>query len=308
MKPISKILTRAGALSGPAVLAIGMMAASHASAAVPTASPAGTIKAPCGQAFNLKVPAGKTHLAVVALGANGGGGGGAASSSSGGSGGAGSKVTASYAVKAGQVFHGVIGCGGQTAPSGGGVVGTGGLGGAGFEAGANGGDGWYCVGIPGACINGPDGSGGGGGGSTGLVKSTSLIPLVVAAGGGGGGESMCAGSSGGGGGGASYPNGGNGGQGANSGDQGGNGGISGSVALATPGATGNEVDGTAAGNGGGGAGYGGGSGGPSGNASDCSSGGGGGGGASYAHGKKSAVYASAPSGNSNNGSLTVTFS
>ena len=193
MHTLNKIIARAGVFSGAAVLAVGAVAAAQSAASASDAQTQ-TLTTACGQPFNLTAPRRTIQLAIVAYGANGGSGGAAASSNDPGQGGTAGGVTVTFKVKPGQKFHGVIGCGGQNAPQGGGVVATGGQGGAGFEAGANGGDGWYCVGIPGACINGPDGSGGGGGGSTGLYKGTSTIPLFVAAGGGGGASYLAAGS------------------------------------------------------------------------------------------------------------------
>ncbi len=320
------------------------------------AVPAGTVAAQatqtiwpgpsqCGVLGTTTVPAGASIMDVVMYGASGGVGGAANSAQGyGGGGGAGSQVTASYLVSGGQTIAAVVGCAGQSAPQGNGVVATGGGGGAGWSGGGNGGNGYYCAGICGAAIQGSNGSGGGGGGSTGLCLGTScssyaqenLDPpsslLAVAGGGGGGGETMCAGTYGGGGGSGgagnttadvagvgSGPGGGGGGNGGSGGDAGA-GGINNNSELTFPllnetfgagvtggdgGSSGGANFGDGAGSGAGGGGVAAG-GGASAGTTDCGAGGGGAGGSSWVNAVALSSGFGQQSG-SGNGSIVVTF-
>jgi hypothetical protein len=261
----------------------------------------------CGIQSTATVPSSANSVSATLNGGPGGGGGGAASSDSGGGGGGASTAGASFAVTPGEQLTAIAGCSGASAPSGSGVVSTGGAGGLGYSNGGSGGNGYYCAGInvDGDCIgdSGADGSGGGGGGSSAVCVGAScqvgITPLIVAGGGGGGGESMCAGSDGGGGGtgggGSSTSSvdltgagnsGTDGGQGATSGDVGGAGGVNntGDSPGGTPGGEGSTTvsAGDSAGNGGGGGGYVGGQGSTATAGVDCGAGGGGGGGSSWA--------------------------
>ena len=186
-----------------------------ASAAAQSSSTGPTIwsgPSQCGVAGSITAPAHAAYMKVQMSGASGGSGGAANSAQGyGGPEGIGGGVEAEFPIQAGQTFTAVVGCAGQSAPQGNGVVGIGGNGGGGWSTGGQGGNGYYCSGICGNDypLEGYDGSGGGGGGSTGLCVGTSCssygnenlsVPsslLAVAGGGGGGGETMCAGTYGG---------------------------------------------------------------------------------------------------------------
>ena len=293
--------------------------------------------AKCGT-FGMRAPAAAAYMDVSMYGGSGGVGGAAASAQGyGGSGGLGGEVQAEFQIQGGQIFSAVVGCEGQSAPQGAGVVGTGGAGGTGWSDGGNGGNGMFCATFCGVGVtSGLDGSGGGGGGSTGICIGETCqsqlhedlhVPsslLAVAGGGGGGGETMCAGTYGGSGGdggtggitsdvsGVGFgPTGANGGEGGSSGASGGAGvpnnlgAYSGHMDGGGAGTTSDPNFGDMAGSGGGGAGlaagYGGGSG-----TRNCAAGGGGAGGSSWVNGtaiSHSFGTQSAPG----NGSIRVTF-
>ncbi len=332
-------------------LTVAMAPAASAATAQPNGSPVGesTWSGPsaCGQEATVTAPSNAAFMQVVLYGASGGIGGAAASAQGyGGAEGLGSEIQAEFAIQGGQTIAAVVGCQGQSAPQGNGVVGTGGSGGAGWSSGASGGNGYYCAGLCSLSIQGTDGSGGGGGGSTALCLSQcpsssfastteSFINadppsglLAVAGGGGGGGETMCAGTYGGGGGAGGTgnktadlsgvgegPGGGSGGTGGTGGDAGGPGGLNnatlgafakGFPSVGSPGASSGGA------NFGDGAGSGGGGGGlvggsgGSGGATDCGAGGGGGGGSSWVN--LSAVSGSfSTQSSAGNGGITVTF-
>lgn len=254
---------------GLGALGIGLAApVAQAAAPAPQGQPIGTSQwsgpSGCGAYGSVQAPANAAYVDVTLAGGSGGSGGAASSGQGyGGRGAPGGFVTAEFAIQGGAVVGAVVGCQGQSAPQGNGVVGTGGAGGAGWTSGGAGGYGYYCSGICGHDIyEGSDGSGGGGGGSTAVclgvcpfdaLSGASVVflnshpspnLLAVAGGGGGGGETMCSGTYGGVGGepatGAyaydlaqvgSGPGGGSGGSGQTGGDAGGAGGIN-SINLA----------------------------------------------------------------------------
>lgn len=331
-------------------LTVAMAPTASAATPQPNGSPVGesTWSGPsaCGQEATITAPSNAAFMQVVLYGASGGTGGAAASAQGyGGAGGLGSEIQGEFAIQGGQTIAAIVGCQGQSAPQGNGVVGTGGAGGAGWSSGASGGNGYYCAGLCSLSIQGTDGSGGGGGGSTALclsqcpsssfsVSTNSFINadppsdlLAVAGGGGGGGETMCAGTYGGSGGTAGTgnkaadlsgvgegPGGGSGGTGGTGGDVGGPGGVNnansvlikGFPSAGVPGASSGGANfGDGAGSGGGGGGLVGGGGG-SGGATDCGAGGGGGAGSSWMN--LSAVSGSfGTQSSAGNGGITVTF-
>ena len=332
-------------ISSATVLALATFwVALPASAAAQSSSGGPTIwlgPSQCGVAASTTAPANAAYMKVQMFGASGGSGGAANSAQGyGGHEGIGGGVEAEFPIQGGQTFTAVVGCAGQSAPQGNGVVGIGGNGGAGWSAGGQGGNGYYCSGICGNDypLEGYDGSGGGGGGSTGLCVGTSCssyfqenlsVPsslLAVAGGGGGGGETMCAGTYGGiggtGGVGAttsdvsgigSGPTGGDGGSGGFNGSAGGTG-IPNDIGSAVVGADGNGGgpnstnqmnSGDVAGGGGGGGGL------ASNNPSsadgtDCSAAGGGAGGSSWVRGTAISSAFGHQIG-TGNGSITITF-
>jgi hypothetical protein len=257
----------------------------------------------CNTLQTYKVPAGAKVMTVVMYGADGGEGGAAASGGPQGTAGAGGGLKVKFNVRKGQEFSYNVGCGGQSAPGGSGVTGTGGAPGAGALAGGSGGNGYYCTGAnsndtPCFGSSGDDGSGGGGGAATILchnvcgVTSPPWAPLAIAGGGGAGGETMCGGTNGGAGGngGTTTLDGGAGGSGGSSGEPGGSASVTGTGTFSfTPGHPGSSgwhgiSFGDSAGGGGGGGGFNagnGGNGGADNEDADCQAAGGGGAGASW---------------------------
>ena len=273
---LSVVILGVLAVLAPATLAAPTCTGSVAAGSTYTCVPSGS------GSIQVTVPARVTSISVTA---DGGGGGKNASL---GNGGSGARLTSTVSVTPGAVLTIYVGAGG-----GGGLGGSGNVGGTGYSAGGNGGP-YYGEGFGG-------GYGGGGGGSSAVLVGSTVA--VIAGGGGGGGNyyggsaSAAIGAAGGNGGGACAIGGG-GGNAAGSGSAGTSTGTGNSYPGSSSGFTGKGgtgiygAGGASSGGGGGGGGYGGGGGGNwNGPGNGCTLAGGGGAGGSY--GPAGTVYGSA---------------